>query len=240
MPRSRSRRGSAYVAASGGIVAWNAVSKTATCGTPGSRRRASRSAATAGVMCSGASSVSPLSCRSTSSSTTIGSRNREPPWTIRCATASTPRGAASSDSSAAAAPPSPTSASFRLVEPALTTRTAATRRSGGPGPVADLRRVLAALTAVRTRLEPPVDHLLAHMVGLPREPGQPVDHVDDEVEAVEVVEHDHVERRRRRAFLLVAAHVEVRVVLAAVGEAVDQPRVAVVGEDDGAVGREQG
>ena len=42
---------------------------------------------------------------------------------------------------------------------------------------------------------------------------------------------DHVERRRGRALLLVAAHVEVVVVGAPVGEAVDQPRVAVVGED---------
>src|SRR6185437_8684601 len=173
----------------------------------------------------------------TSSSTTTGSRNREPPWTIRWATASSGAGAAPSDSSATEAPSSPTTDSFRLVEPALTTRTAPTRRSGGPGPLADLRRVLAVLAAVRTRLEPPVDHLLAHVVGLAREPREPVDRVDDEVEAVEVVEHDHVERRRRRALLLVAAHVEVRVVRAAVSEAVDQPRVAVVGEDDRAVGR---
>ena len=37
MPHSsRQRRGTAYVDASAGIVAWNAVSKTATCGTSGS------------------------------------------------------------------------------------------------------------------------------------------------------------------------------------------------------------
>jgi len=59
------------------------------------------------------------------------------------------------------------------------------------------------------------------------------------VEPVEVVEHRHVERRRRRALLLVAAHVDVLVVRTAVGEAVDQPRIAVVGEDDRAVWREQ-
>ena len=64
-----------------------------------------------------------------------------------------------------------------------------------------------------------------------------VDHVAGEVEAVEVVEHHHVERRRRGALLLVAAHVEVVVVGPAVGEPVDQPGIAVEGEDDRLVGR---
>ena len=77
------------------------------------------------------------------------------------------------------------------------------------------------------------------MGGALGEAGDAVDDVDDEVEAVEVVEHDHVERRRRRALLLVAAHVQVRVVAAPVGEPVDQPRVAVVGEDDRPRGREE-
>ena len=60
------------------------------------------------------------------------------------------------------------------------------------------------------------------------------------MEAVEVVQHDHVERRRRRALFLVAAHVQVLVVRAPVGQAVDQPRVAVEGEDDRLVLGEQG
>ena len=41
MPQSRQRCGSAYVAASSGIVAWKAVSKTATCGTSGNACSAS-------------------------------------------------------------------------------------------------------------------------------------------------------------------------------------------------------
>ena len=45
------------------------------------------------------------------------------------------------------------------------------------------------------------------------QPRDPVDHVHDQVEAVEVVAHDHVEGRRGGAFLLVAAHVEVVVVV---------------------------
>ena len=67
-----------------------------------------------------------------------------------------------------------------------------------------------------------------------------VDHVHHQVEAVEVVEHHHVERRRGGALLLVAAHVELVVVGAPVGEAVDQPGVAVEGEDDRPVGGEEG
>ena len=59
------------------------------------------------------------------------------------------------------------------------------------------------------------------------------------MEAVHVVEHDHVEGRRRRALLLVAADVEVVVVGAPVGQAVDEPRVAVVGEDHRPVRREE-
>ena len=63
-------------------------------------------------------------------------------------------------------------------------------------------------------------------------PGHAVDDVDDEVEPVEVVEHDHVERRGGRALLLVAAHVQVVVVVPPIGEPMDEPRVAVVREDD--------
>ena len=71
------------------------------------------------------------------------------------------------------------------------------------------------------------------------ETGHAVDHVDHEVEAVEIVEHHHVERRRRRPLFLVPANVQVARVRAPVGQPVDQPRVAVVGEDDRPVAREQ-
>ena len=63
--------------------------------------------------------------------------------------------------------------------------------------------------------------------------------VDDQVVAVEVVEHDHVERGGGRALLLVAAHVEVVVPRPAVRQPVDEPGVAVVGEDHRLVDGEQ-
>ena len=59
-----------------------------------------------------------------------------------------------------------------------------------------------------------------------------IDHVAHQMEAVEIVQHGHVERRRGRAFFLIAAHMEVVVVGAAVRQAVNQPRIAVEGEDD--------
>ena len=130
-----------------------------------------------------------------------------------------------------------------------TTRELEARRAGvddedarlrRPGPVADRpgrpRRARASRRAPRAGGRPSPG---AGARRCAARPGHAVDHVHDEVEAVEVVEHDHVERRRRRPLLLVAAHVQVRVVRAPVGEAVDQPRVAVVGEDDRPVGREE-
>ena len=76
--------------------------------------------------------------------------------------------------------------------------------------------------------------------GFAAEAGDPVDDVHDEVVAVHVVDDEHVERRGRGALLLVAADVQVVVVGAPVGQPVDQPRVAVVGDDDRPVGGEDG
>ena len=60
---------------------------------------------------------------------------------------------------------------------------------------------------------------------------QAVDGVHHEVEAIQVVQHRHVEGRGDGALFLVTADVKVAVVGAAVGEPVDQPRVAMEGED---------
>ena len=88
------------------------------------------------------------------------------------------------------------------------------------------------LADVLTVLDQLVAHGLLGVRGLAAELGQAIDHVPHQVEPVEVVHDGHVERRADRPFFLVAAHVHVLVVGAAVGQPVDQPRVAVVGEDD--------
>ncbi len=217
-------------------------------------RSRSRAATSAGG--AGARSVSAWSRRRTRSSITTGSTNSLPPWTTRWPTASIAPGppdrradrdlveAAARRGQAlgeGAASSSSRTESLRLLEPALTTRTrtprptsaarSSSRISGASSP--SVARVGAAA-------QPLVDHPLPQVRRPRAEPGDAVDHVHDQVEAVEVVEHDHVERRRRRALLLVAADVDVRVVRAPVGEPVDQPRVPVVGEDDRPVGGEEG
>ena len=67
-----------------------------------------------------------------------------------------------------------------------------------------------------------VDRLYLSLGGRARtESGHPLDHGGHEVKAVEVIENDHVERRGRGAFFLVAAHMQVVVIGAPVGQAVD-------------------
>src|SRR5205823_9775039 len=119
----------------------------------------------------------------------------------------------------------PTRLSLRELDPAFRTRTR--NPSVRPGPARDLGRVLAVVARVLPAAQAVVDHLLADVGGLRTERRDPVDDVDHEVIAVEVVEHDHVERSRCRALLLVAAHMKVVVIRAPVGKAVDEPRVAV-------------
>ena len=75
-------------------------------------------------------------------------------------------------------------------------------------------------------------HGLLDVSGLRSDLRQAIDRVHHQVEAVHVVEDRHVERRRDRPLFLVAADVQVVVIRSPIGEAMDQPRIAVVGEDD--------
>ena len=153
-------------------------------------------------------------------------RKRSPPWTIRCADGVDRPGAG--DRTPAARPRRPASAarrcrprrrprrpgrapSLRLLDPALTTRTRTRLRSASPAAPSRARR---AVVAVLARVGAVAQALVGHRPGAAgaarvAEPGDAVDDVHHEVEAVHVVEHDHVERRRGRALLLVAADVEV-------------------------------
>ncbi|GCB44069.1 hypothetical protein SNL152K_1354 [Streptomyces sp. NL15-2K] len=88
--------------------------------------------------------------------------------------------------------------------------------------------------------QPGVLHPLPYGSGTYRQTGHAVDDVHDQPVAVQVVADHHVERRGGRTDLLVAAHVQVGVAGPAVGQAVDEPRVTVVGEDHRLVGGEQG
>ena len=57
-----------------------------------------------------------------------------------------------------------------------------------------------------------------------------IDHVHHQTEPVEIVHHRHVERRGGGTFLLIPAHMQILVIRPAIGQAMNQPRVAMKGE----------
>ena len=69
--------------------------------------------------------------------------------------------------------------------------------------------------------------------------GNPVDHVDSQVEPVDLICHGQFQRRVDVPVLLVSAHVQILVAVAPVCELVNQPRIAVKVEDNGFVRCEQ-
>src|SRR4051794_26544465 len=94
------------------------------------------------------------------------------------------------------------------------------RISGVPGPVGDLGQVGAVFADPGVVPGAGVGHLLSYGGGAHGEAGDAVDDVHDQAVAVEVVADDHVEGGGRGAGLLVAAHMQVLVAGASVGEAV--------------------
>src|SRR5665213_67369 len=108
-----------------------------------------------------------------------------------------------------------------------------------PLPVADLRHVVAMfadIELVALHRGPIEFHRLRDPMAESR---NTAGRIERELEAVQVVQHDHIERRRGRAFLLVAADMDVVVIVSAVGELVDHRGVAVKRENHRLVGREQ-
>jgi len=76
-----------------------------------------------------------------------------------------------------------------------------------PFPVPNFRHVLAVFGDVVFVFEELVADVLLGVGGRRSQLRQPVQHVAKQMKPVEVVQHHHVERRGRRAFLLEAAHV---------------------------------
>ncbi len=60
---------------------------------------------------------------------------------------------------------------------------------------------------------------------------QPIDHVTDDVETIDLVHHDHVERRCGRSFIDISAHVKPVVLRPALHDASDRKTVAMVDEN---------
>src|SRR6516164_2964409 len=112
-------------------------------------------------------------------------------------------------------------------------------RFSSPSPARDLWHVIP----VPANELPMVDELVAYrLLGISRpraKLGHAVNHIAHQVETIEIIEHAHIKRCRRGAFFLVAAHMNVVVAGAPVGQTVNQPRVAVEGKDDRLVCRKK-
>jgi len=69
--------------------------------------------------------------------------------------------------------------------------------------------------------------------------GHSVDDIDRQAEAIDLVADGELQRRVDAPHLFVTAHVQILVIRAPVGEAMNEPRIAVKVEDDGLVHGEQ-
>ena len=115
----------------------------------------------------------------------------------------------------------------------------ATARLIGPNPVANLGRILPMRSGVSTMLDTEITQGLSK-AGVPgSQPRDAVDHIHDEMESIEVVQHDHVKWGGSRSLFLVTPNVKIGMIGAPISKAMDQPWVAVIGEDDGLVRGEQ-
>src|SRR5215471_12201197 len=106
-------------------------------------------------------------------------------------------------------------------------------------PVANVGRVIAQALDVLAVLDESLAEGLLRVGPDLGQAGHSIEHLDSQVEAIELVQDHHVERRGGRALLLVTTDVHIGVIRAPIGQPMDQPRVAVIGEDDRSVAREQ-
>src|SRR6266478_7410504 len=124
---------------------------------------------------------------------------------------------------------------FWLLEPELSTRIFI---SIGPFPVANFRQVVATFANVLFVLDESVAQMLFEVRSNPLQTRNTVNYISCKVKTIQIVQNCHIERRRGGSFFLVSADMEVAMIGAPIRQAVDQPRIAVVGKDDRLVGRE--
>src|SRR5205814_10184668 len=106
-------------------------------------------------------------------------------------------------------------------------------------PAGDLWQVIAVAGNELLVVDKLVADRLLRIRGARSELRHAVDRIADEVEAIKIIQHAHVERRRRRPFLFVAAYVNVRVTFTPISQPMNEPRIAVKGEDNRLVRREE-
>ena len=107
-----------------------------------------------------------------------------------------------------------------------------------PFPITDLRHIVAVFTDVLPVLDKLAAQKLLEVSSDALQTRNAIDDVACKVETIQIVQDSHVERSCCRAFFFVAANVEIVVVRAAIGEAVDQPGVTMKRKNDWLVFRE--
>src|SRR6056297_1560403 len=108
-----------------------------------------------------------------------------------------------------------------------------------PAPAADLWHVHSVFMCILSTVYLPVAQRLLGVSAARLQPRHPVDGVNGQAEAVHVVLDGQFHRGVDAAFFLIAAHMQVAVIMAAIGEAVNQPGVTVKVEDHRLVHGEQ-
>ena len=108
-----------------------------------------------------------------------------------------------------------------------------------PLPVPNFGHVLAVFVDVLLVSDQLIFELLFQVDSLLSGLRQTINGVHHEVEAVEIVQHRHVECCGDRALFLVATNMDVGVVVSTVSQPMDQPRISVEGKDYRFVHREQ-
>src|SRR5487761_1405951 len=82
-----------------------------------------------------------------------------------------------------------------------------------PFPVADLRQILAVFVDILLVLNELVLKLLLQVDALGARLRQAIDHIHHQMEAIEIVQHRHVDKHGDRALFLIAADVNVMVIV---------------------------
>src|SRR6266545_4145876 len=137
------------------------------------------------------------------------------------------------------------SANFNDEEPAFNAKMMASESSVdavsgvGPDKVAHLGHVLHVLGDVSSVTLESVGAFSHEGIAPGDRLARALQSFDRQVEPTDLVEHHHVERRRRGPFLAVAAHVEPMCLFTAVQKLMDGSRIAVKREDDVHLRREQ-
>ena len=90
-----------------------------------------------------------------------------------------------------------------------------------PLPIADFGHVLAVFVDVIFMIEEFVAQGLLGIGGARAKAWHAIDHVTHQMETIKVIQHDHIEGRGRGALFFIAAHVQVVMILAPVGESVN-------------------